>query len=537
MERKVWQTLAAATAFYFVSAAPGYAEELPLPTSAEDVAATIQELATTVAAVSEVVPEAPPAPPVELPRASPAAPQVATAASPAPEAPRPPPEPAQTPTESQYQAPEPQYHPAGEDEGNTAEEAVAAVADVVPVAIAETNAPTTEQPPPAAAQSLPAGEQSPTATATSAENSTISSLPSTWIWNWNWNCDPSQVPPEQNSVVDGTWTWNWNHNCAPADAPAGTGQYQGLPTQYQPQNTNISIRIGSPGDNGPVTQTIAAVTQTTAAAVNTIAQTVVQEAVPLFQEVVGPSPAAPAATGSTGAITLAAVVAQVVTAASEVFAAVLPSAVALPPTVTALPLSPVVPWPEIAMPPALGELLGALGVRPTPQATTAVPASGAPRTKPSEQTKRAPSSPALFARILPARLQRVDARLGGPGVGPDRSDRSTARLFFGCAAGAGAATGAAAADSDAGARRLVRRRRRRELRFRRGSRRYRGATRLLPPCSPVRHVPRADRERQSTSPAALGTARAAWLAPLLRTERARAACPRATSKKVKERPQ
>ena len=124
MERKVWQTLATTTALYFASAAPGYAAELPLPTSADDVAATIQDLASTAAAV----PQAPPAPQLEVPAVTP----VTTAPTPTPQPPPQPAETAQAPTESQYQEPEPQYHPSTTDGSSAPEAAVEAVADVVP---------------------------------------------------------------------------------------------------------------------------------------------------------------------------------------------------------------------------------------------------------------------------------------------------------------------------------------------------------------------------------------------------------------------
>ena len=335
MERKVWQTFATATALYFASAAPGYAEELPLPTSAEDVAASINDLVSTAAAV----PQAPPAPPVEVPAVTP----VTTAPAPPPQAPAPPAQPAQTPTESQYQEPEPQYHPSTTDGSSAPEAAVEDIADVVPAV----------SPDPAA----PSAAQSPPTADMATGNSSDSSLPSTWIWNWNWNCDPASVPPEQNTVANGTWTWNWNFNCNQANAPPGSDQYQGTPTQYQPGNTNISIRIASPGDNGAVTQTIAAVAQATAVAANTITQTVVQEAL-------GAIGAPPPATGSTVAQPVT-VVAQAVTAVAEIVAAVLPSTVAFPPTVTAPLLPAVIPWPTaVAVPPHIGELLGQLGVLP-----------------------------------------------------------------------------------------------------------------------------------------------------------------------------
>ena len=99
MKRKVWQTLAVTSFLYFASAAPGYAEELPLPTSAEDVAAAIQDIASTVAAV----PEAPPLPTV-----------VPTVPTPTADAPEPTPSTAQTATESQYQPPTTQYQPSSD---------------------------------------------------------------------------------------------------------------------------------------------------------------------------------------------------------------------------------------------------------------------------------------------------------------------------------------------------------------------------------------------------------------------------------------
>jgi hypothetical protein len=70
-----------------------------------------------------------------------------------------------------------------------------------------------------------------------------------------------------------------------------------------------------------------------------------------------------------------------VTAVSEVVSAVLPSTVAFPPTVTALPLPAVVPWPtSVAVPPHLGELLGEIGVL-TPK----------PTVRPSVKTRSRPA--------------------------------------------------------------------------------------------------------------------------------------------------
>jgi hypothetical protein len=57
------------------------------------------------------------------------------------------------------------------------------------------------------------------------------------------------------------WNWNWNWNCGGntnGNANAGSqssSQYQPVTSQYQPINVNISIRIASPGNDGPVVQT------------------------------------------------------------------------------------------------------------------------------------------------------------------------------------------------------------------------------------------------------------------------------------------
>jgi hypothetical protein len=65
----------------------------------------------------------------------------------------------------------------------------------------------------------------------------------TWTWNWDWNCADASAgdwqlnSPAPDGTGPATWIWNWIWNCA-----AGTG------------NTAVSIRVLSPGDNGPVTQ-------------------------------------------------------------------------------------------------------------------------------------------------------------------------------------------------------------------------------------------------------------------------------------------
>ncbi|NUT54678.1 MAG: hypothetical protein HOQ03_01670, partial [Thermoleophilia bacterium] len=96
----------------------------------------------------------------------------------------------------------------------------------------------------------------------SAADSSASGNASTWEWTWSWNCLDAvpQIPSTPNGPVQ-NWTWNWNWDCTVPDVPGGNssgqsgGQYQPGVSQYRPVNINISIRINSPGDDGPVTQT------------------------------------------------------------------------------------------------------------------------------------------------------------------------------------------------------------------------------------------------------------------------------------------
>lgn len=60
-------------------------------------------------------------------------------------------------------------------------------------------------------------------------------LPTNWSWNWTWNCGEIQRDVGNSGAQSG-------------------GQYQPGVAQYQPVNINISIRINSPGNDGPVTQ-------------------------------------------------------------------------------------------------------------------------------------------------------------------------------------------------------------------------------------------------------------------------------------------
>ena len=84
-------------------------------------------------------------------------------------------------------------------------------------------------------------------------------------WTWTLSCGGFTQQLTPAAILPANWTWNWNWNCGPqegtspnSDSQSG-GQYQAGVMQYQPVNLNVSIRIGSPGNDGPVTQTNVAV--------------------------------------------------------------------------------------------------------------------------------------------------------------------------------------------------------------------------------------------------------------------------------------
>ena len=94
---------------------------------------------------------------------------------------------------------------------------------------------------------------SPPASATSAGQD----ADGTWTWEWDCISSPdfsaiSGVGSTDDSIPR-NWTWIWN--CAGNDS-----QYQGATSsQYQPSNVNVSIRVSSPGNDGPVSQANVAV--------------------------------------------------------------------------------------------------------------------------------------------------------------------------------------------------------------------------------------------------------------------------------------
>jgi hypothetical protein len=255
---RTWQFIAVATTLYFGSAAPAAADELPLVPVPTDVAAVVETI------TAEVAPDVAPLV-AEVTAPQPEAAAVASGEPPPTSVP--PPEPSQ---ESQYHEAEPQYQtPATVDP-----ESVAGVSGAPDAAAAEENGEAT-----VAATADPAA--TPTAATVDDSAMSASGVPDTWIWNWTWNCDPQTVPPAELPADANApnWVWNWAWNCdAEPNAGGDSAQYQGGSSQYQPGNTNVSIRIGSPGDNGPVTQTIAAAAAAVATSVSTLAQTVVTTA-------------------------------------------------------------------------------------------------------------------------------------------------------------------------------------------------------------------------------------------------------------------
>lgn len=189
--------------------------DVPLP-----VPVPTQPVPEAVAAAAEPIPAQEPQPTPPPPQ--PQVPDPTPARETAPEDATPSPEPAPAPVEEpQYQPEPPQYQPA------------------------ETPAPDEAPPAAAPAPAEPAGQ--------------------TWSWDWNWSCDdpgaPVQAPAIQGDDLPDAWAWNWTWNCDPGQTLSGNiadksdPQYQPVITQYHLVNVNVSIRIGSPGNDGPVNQT------------------------------------------------------------------------------------------------------------------------------------------------------------------------------------------------------------------------------------------------------------------------------------------
>ena len=110
----------------------------------------------------------------------------------------------------------------------------------------------------------------------------LSAPPQTWVWNWDWNCsEAAPASPSAPPAGASTWIWNWRWSCGAAP-PGATG--------CELCNTAIVVRVFSPGDDGPVTQTNAATVLSAATTAVASTQSALQSAV---RESRGPPPAPP----------------------------------------------------------------------------------------------------------------------------------------------------------------------------------------------------------------------------------------------------
>lgn len=193
---------------------------------------TVAEVVETVAAVAPA-PVAPAAPAEEAIPAAIAPDEPAAAAVEAPvdtssAAPSEPMPSSNTAPPEQYQAADERYH------GTTAS------AD-------------DEQPAPDAAPT------SPSPASQDADTTSASETPQPqFVWNWVWHCAPAidmtSVPLPQNLPDNAIINWVWDSSCSSGDSAPIPDQYQETGAQYHQQNTVISIRVNSPGDDGPIVQ-------------------------------------------------------------------------------------------------------------------------------------------------------------------------------------------------------------------------------------------------------------------------------------------
>jgi len=218
------------------------------------------------------LPEVEPVPEAAPPTTLPAVPAQSTAAEPVAggAGAAPPPEPAAEPQEAPAPAgPAPDAPPAAAgqdwpanvnvsvrvdspgDSGAVDQSNAAATTTVAAPAQYQPDAPQYQEP-------IPAAEAAAT---DSGADPAAPDAGSGWEWTWSWNCvDPvPEIPVSPNGSIK-NWTWNWDWDCGVPELPhenttaQSGGQYQPGVTQYRPININISIRINSPGNDGPVTQ-------------------------------------------------------------------------------------------------------------------------------------------------------------------------------------------------------------------------------------------------------------------------------------------
>ncbi len=130
----------------------------------------------------------------------------------------------------------------------------------VNVASAAVGGGSAESAPAAAPVAKPTGASAPpSAVSPSTPPPTSAAQDDAGVWSWQWDClsapDLTAISGagSTGSSMPMSWTWIWN--CG-----GNAGQYQGATSsQYQPSNVNVSIRISSPGNDGPVSQSNVAV--------------------------------------------------------------------------------------------------------------------------------------------------------------------------------------------------------------------------------------------------------------------------------------
>ena len=113
-------------------------------------------------------------------------------------------------------------------------------------------APLATSPEPVKAPSNTAAGDAAKTPATTSSPQTSSGNPDTWYWNWDClgTAPISAISPGGSGTSSFPTSWTWIWNCGD-----NSSQYQSeTPVGYPQINTNIAIRISSPGNDGSVTQ-------------------------------------------------------------------------------------------------------------------------------------------------------------------------------------------------------------------------------------------------------------------------------------------
>lgn len=246
---------------------------LPLVPDATELATAILEEAA-VAAPPAVLPEVPPASLPAAPAQTAAVEPVRTGADAAP-----PPEPVAEPTPEPDPEPQPvsaqPEPPAVQQEPMNVNVSVRIDSPgddgaVTQVNVALEDPPTQYQPDPPQYQPVVPPTDAPprrTLPVSPVPDEPADDPEGSWEWTWNWSC--GEAPVGDIAIPFGVatqdWTWNWNWICGGIEEPESniaeesSEGYHAPVTQYRPVNINVSIRIASPGDNGPVVQANVAV--------------------------------------------------------------------------------------------------------------------------------------------------------------------------------------------------------------------------------------------------------------------------------------